>query len=77
MGTSRLSGKPDEMLGGYLQWTSIPSRTPSHFMLQKPQRKVIRYFFAFVKSSKAFDVFTQIYKKGLTKMFEEKVNKCF
>ena len=40
MGTSKLSGKPDEMLGGYLQWTSIPSRrssnTPSCFMLQKP-----------------------------------------
>ena len=34
------SGKPDEMLGGYLWWTSIPSRrssnTLSHFMLQKP-----------------------------------------
>ena len=33
-------GKPDEMLGGYLQWTSIPSRRssniPSHFMLRKP-----------------------------------------
>ena len=30
----------DKMLGGYLQWTSIPSRTsnntPSRFMLQKP-----------------------------------------
>ena len=32
--------KPDEMLGGYLQWTSIPSRRisniPSCFMLWKP-----------------------------------------
>ena len=40
MGTSKLSGKPDEMLGGYLRWTSIPSRrssnTPSRFMLRKP-----------------------------------------
>ena len=40
MGTSKLSaGKPDEMLGGYLRWTSIPSRrssnTPSRFMLKK------------------------------------------
>ena len=39
MGTSKLSRKPDEMLGGYVRWTSIPSRrssnTPSHFMLQK------------------------------------------
>ena len=38
-GTSKLSGKPDEMLGGYLRWTSIPSRrsnTPGGFMLQKP-----------------------------------------
>ena len=26
MGTSKLSGKPDEMLGGDLRWTSIPSR---------------------------------------------------
>ena len=29
MGTSKLSGKPDEMLGGYLRWTSIPSRRMS------------------------------------------------
>ena len=33
-------GKADEMLGGYLRWTSIPSRrssnTPSRSMLQKP-----------------------------------------
>ena len=40
MVTSELSGKPDEMLGGYLRWTSISSgrssNTPSHFMLQKP-----------------------------------------
>ena len=40
MGTSKLSGKPDEMLGGYLRWTSIPSKrssnTPSRFMQQKP-----------------------------------------
>ena len=40
MGTGKLSGKPDEMLGGNLQWTSIPSRgsssTASHFMLWKP-----------------------------------------
>ena len=38
MGTGELSGKPDEMLGGYLRWTSIPSRRssniPSRFMLQ-------------------------------------------
>ena len=38
--TRKLSGKPDKMLGGYLRWTSIPSRrssnTPSHFMLRKP-----------------------------------------
>ena len=26
IGTSKLSGKPDEMLGGYLRWTSIPSK---------------------------------------------------
>ena len=26
MGTGELSGKPDEMLGGYLRWTSITSR---------------------------------------------------
>ena len=24
MGTSKLSGKPDKMLEGYLRWTSIP-----------------------------------------------------
>ena len=40
MGTSKLSGKPDEMLGGYQLWTSIPSRrsdnTSIRFMLQKP-----------------------------------------
>ena len=40
MGTGELSGKLDEMLGGYLRWTSIPSRgssnTSSRFMLQKP-----------------------------------------
>ena len=39
MGTSKLSGKP-ENAGGFLRWTSIPSRrssnTPSRFMLQKP-----------------------------------------
>ena len=39
VGTSKL-GKPDEMLGGYLRWTSIPSRRsiniPSRFMLRKP-----------------------------------------
>ena len=29
MGTGKLSGKPDEMLEGYLQWTSIPSRRSS------------------------------------------------
>ena len=44
MGTSKLSGKPDKMLGrgegggGNLEWTSIPSRRsgniPSHFILQ-------------------------------------------
>ena len=36
----KLSGKPDEMLGGYLQWTSIPSgrssNTHNRFLLQKP-----------------------------------------
>ena len=26
MGTRKLSGKPDEMLGGYMRWTSIPSK---------------------------------------------------
>ena len=40
MGSGELSGGPDEMLGGYLRWTSIPSRgrsnTPSRFMLRKP-----------------------------------------
>ena len=30
MGTSKLSAKPDEMLGGYLRWTSIPSRRSSN-----------------------------------------------
>ena len=40
MGTSNLLwGQPDKMLGGNLQWTSIPSRgsknTPSRFILQK------------------------------------------
>ena len=39
MGTSKLSKKPDEMLGGYLRWASIPSRgssnTPSRFVLRK------------------------------------------
>ena len=39
MDTRELSGKPDEMLGDYLQWTSIPTRksgnTPSCFMLWK------------------------------------------
>ena len=34
-------GKPDKMLGGNLQWTSIPYRrcgnTPSRFILQKPE----------------------------------------
>ena len=39
MASSKLSGKPDEILGDYLRWTSIPSRrssnTPSRFMLQK------------------------------------------
>ena len=29
-GTGKLSGKPDVMLGGYLQWTSIPSRRSSN-----------------------------------------------
>ena len=30
-------GKQDDMLGGYLGWTSIPSsNTPSRFMLRKP-----------------------------------------
>ena len=33
-------GKPDEILGSNLRWTSIPSRrssnTPSRFMLRKP-----------------------------------------
>ena len=40
MSTGELSGKPDEMLAGYLRWTSIPSRRssniPGRFMLQKP-----------------------------------------
>ena len=40
MVTRKLSGKPDEMLGRYMRWISIPSRrssnTPSRFMLQKP-----------------------------------------
>ena len=39
MGTGDLSGKSDEMLGGYLRWTSIPSSRSSNihncFMLQK------------------------------------------
>ena len=31
MGTSKLSGKPGEMLGNYLRWTSIPSRRSSQY----------------------------------------------
>ena len=37
MGTGKLSDKPDEMSGSYLQWTSILSKmssnTPSHLTL--------------------------------------------
>ena len=37
MGTGKPSANPDEMLGGYLWWTSIPSRgssnTPSRFTI--------------------------------------------
>ena len=40
MGTGKLLGKPNKLLGSDLRWTSIPSRgsrnTPSRFMLQKP-----------------------------------------
>ena len=40
MGTSKLSGKPDEMLGGYLRRTrgiaTPPGRDASRFMLRKP-----------------------------------------
>ena len=40
MGIGELSGKPNEMLGGNLRWTSIPckrsSNTPSRLMLWKP-----------------------------------------
>ena len=40
MGTGELSGKPDEILGGNLRRTSIPTRGRSnilsHFMLRKP-----------------------------------------
>ena len=40
MGTSELLGKPDNLRGSDLRWTSIPSRgsrnTSSRFMLQKP-----------------------------------------
>ena len=39
MGTDELSRNPDNMLGGNLRWTSIPSggssNTPSRFMLRK------------------------------------------
>ena len=39
MGASELSGQPDKIAGGFLRWTSIPSRgsshTPSRFMLWK------------------------------------------
>ena len=35
------AGQPDEMLGGNLRWTSIPSRgsrnTPSRFIRRKPE----------------------------------------
>ena len=34
MGTDELSQKPDEMLGGYLCWTSIPSRGSSNTPLE-------------------------------------------
>ncbi len=41
MGTDKLFGKPDRMLGSNLRWTSIPSRgssnTPIRVMLQKPK----------------------------------------
>ena len=30
MGTGERSGKPEEMLGGCLRWTSIPSRRIKH-----------------------------------------------
>ena len=40
MGTSELLGKPDNLRGSDLRWTSIPSRgsrnTSSRFMRQKP-----------------------------------------
>ena len=40
MGTSKLLGRPNNLRGSDLQWTSIPSRgsrnTPSRLMLQKP-----------------------------------------
>ena len=40
MGTGKLLGKPDKLLGSDLRWTSTPSRrsrnTSSRFMLQKP-----------------------------------------
>ena len=53
MSTSELSGKPDEMLGGYLCWTSIPSRrssnTPSHFM-QSTTKAVQRYLLLWIEN---------------------------
>ena len=41
MGTGKLLGEPNKLLGNDLRWTSIPSsrgsrNTPSRFMLQKP-----------------------------------------
>ena len=40
IGTSKLSGKPGEMLRGYLRWANIPSRgrsnSPSRLMPRKP-----------------------------------------
>ena len=37
MGTGKLSGKPDEMLGGYLQWTRFPYRRSSNIILLDAQ----------------------------------------
>ena len=66
MGTDKLLGKPNKLLGSHLRWTSTPSRrgrnTPSRFVLQSHLARKAHFFAACFRHCCSFKIVDPAYR---------------